>query len=213
MALLFCLGFFFLFSFCIQVFPFIYVYFNKAPSYVTHWNYFHLHLSIISLKTFLPWCSLFSNQYGGNGSQVSGAGLFSSHRHWSDCGFTSIRFWKPTLQTYRTFPRLCRFWCFLLRGSDASHVVKKYPALSFLLQNNWRSHDTFTPSVCIVRMYFKASVTKSSEQSIFKQLWKIQHFKEMYYKCILEYSGILGILIDNLMWFLLNEKLQVWCFQ
>lgn len=160
MASLFRLGFFFLFLFCIQVFPFIYIYFNKAPSYMTHWNYFHWHLSIISLKTFLPWCSLFSNQYEGNGSQISGTGLFSSHRHWSDCGFTSIQFWKPTLQAYRTFPRLCRFWCFLLRGSDASHVVKKYPALSFLLQNNWRPHNTFTPSVCIVRMYFKPSVTK-----------------------------------------------------
>lgn len=169
-ALLFCLGFF-LFLFCNQVFPFIDTCFNKAPTFIVrHWNYFHLYLSIVPLKTFLPLCSLFSNQHEGNGSQISGTGLFRSHKHWSDCGFISIQFWKSTFQ------RLQRFWCFLLRGSAASQVVKKYPALSFLLQNNWRSHDTFTPSVCIVRMYFKPSVTKTSEQTIFKQSWKIQHF-------------------------------------
>lgn len=177
---MFCLGFFSLFVLQSSI-SFINIYFNKAPIFsVRHWNYFHLYSRILSLETFLPLCF----QCKGNGSQISVTGLFSSHRHWWDCGFTSIKFWKPTLQAYRTFPRLHRFWCFLLRGTDASQVVKKYPALSFWLQNNWRSRDTFTPSVCIVRMYFKPSGTKTSEQSIFKQLWKIQHFE----KCTISMS-------------------------
>lgn len=35
----------------------------------------------------------------------------------------------------------------------------------------------------------------------------------MYFKHVLEYSGILGILIGKLIWFLLSEKLKVWCFR
>lgn len=79
------------FSLFVLQFPFTYIPFNKAPIFsVRHWNYFHLYLSIISLKTFLPLCSLFSNQHEGNGSQISGTGLFSSQRHQGDCGFPSI---------------------------------------------------------------------------------------------------------------------------
>lgn len=35
----------------------------------------------------------------------------------------------------------------------------------------------------------------------------------MYYKHVLEYSGVLGILVGKLRYFLLHEKLQVWWFR